>query len=183
MKNIYILLATLLVNSNAFAQKYWEQANVSSSYSVAENYKVAILPVKMQDMELQKEAQLKSTAAKKTEAELMGVKNLSLVPIDAVKTACQTYAFGGGDISFANYADIAKNVGADVICTIELSKEKMTIKGKEIGTVMAYIQLLDVSNNMMVLYTGKARSMNPISLEAEAELAIENALRRLKKVK
>jgi hypothetical protein len=113
----------------------------------------------------------------------MGVKNLSLVPIDAVKTACQTYAFGGGDISFANYADIAKNVGADVICTIELSKEKMTIKGKEIGTVMAYIQLLDVSNNMMVLYTGKARSMNPISLEAEAELAIENALRRLKKVK
>jgi hypothetical protein len=35
----------------------------------------------------------------------------------------------------------------------------------------------------MVLYAGKARSMNPISLEAEAELAIENALRRLKKVK
>jgi hypothetical protein len=134
-------------------------------------------------MELQRESQLKTTAAKKTEVELMAVKNLSLIPFEAVKNACQTYAFGGGDVAYNNYADIAKNVGADVLCTIELSKEKMTIKGKEIGTVMAYIQLLDVSNNMAVLYTGKARSMNPISLEAEAELAIENALKRLKKVK
>jgi len=183
MKHLLVLLTAILFNVNAIAQKYWEQSNVSSSYSAQKNYKVGLLPVKMQDMELQKEAQLKSTAAKKTETELMGVKNLSLIPFEAVKNACQTYAFGGGDIAFNNYADIAKNVGADVLCTIELSKEKMTIKGKEIGTVMAYIQLLDVSNNMAVLYTGKARSMNPISLEAECELAIENALKRLKKVK
>jgi hypothetical protein len=183
MKNIYILLTALLMSFNAFGQKYWEQSNVSSSYSAQKNYKVGLLPVKMLDMELQREAQLKSTAAKKTETELMGVKNLSLIPFEAIKSACQTYAFGGGDIAFNNYTDIAKNVGADVLCTIELSKEKMTIKGKQIGTVMAYIQLLDVSNNMGVLYTGKARSMNPISLEAECELAIENALKRLKKVK
>jgi hypothetical protein len=183
MKYLLVLYTTLLCSFTAFGQKYWEQSNVSSSYSAQKNYKVGLLPAKMLDMELQSEAQLKSTAAKKTETELMGVKNISMIPFEVVKSACKTYAFGGGDIAYNNYADIAKNVGADVLCTIELSKEKMTIKGKQIGTVMAYIQLLDVSNSMGVLYTGKARSMNPISLEAECEMAIENALRRLKKVK
>jgi hypothetical protein len=183
MKNIILLVSFLLLGCSSFAQKFWEQSNVSSAYTTSKTYKVALLPVKMQDMELQKEAQLKSTAAKKTEMELMGVKNINLIPVEAVKSACNTYAFGGGDIAYNNYAELAKQLGADMICTVELSKEKMTIKNSQIGTVMAYIQLLDVSNNMTVLYTGKARAMNPLSLEAETELAIENALKRLKKVK
>jgi hypothetical protein len=183
MKNIAFIVSFLLFGCSTFAQKFWQQSSVSSSYTTSKNYRVALLPVKMQDMELQKEAQLKSTAAKKTEMELMGVKNISLLPFEAVKSACNTYAFGGGDIAYNNYADVARQLGADIICTVELSKEKMTIKKSQIGTVMAYIQLLDVSNNMAVLYTGKARAMNPLSLEAETELAIENALVRLKKVK
>jgi len=164
-----------------FSQKFWEQSNLSSSYDKNKTYRVAILNVETNDMELQQEVGLKNTARRQMMTELTGVSNFVMIPLAQIDEACKIHVFGGTSVSASDFPKIAKSLNADLFVTCELSKDKAMIKRKEIGTVMAYIEVYDVQNST-IIYTGKARSINPISLQVETEMAVQRALRKLLKL-
>ena len=66
---------------------------------------------------------------------------------------------------------------------VQLSKDKRIIKKKEVGTIMAFIQIFDVEANNIVIYSGKGRSINPLSETVEIEMAVEKAMDKLVKQK
>jgi hypothetical protein len=176
MNKLTFILAFILSIQLGFSQKYWEQSNLSGSFDLKKNYKVAILPVISTNADLQK---LDNVAYNKIVTELMACSQFQLINKSQVQQSINKFSFGVSGLDAASYADLAKDLNADIIITCELSSDKQTIKKKEVGTVMAFIQLLDMKNNGTIIYAGKARAMNPISQQSETEYAIQIALKKL----
>jgi hypothetical protein len=91
-------------------------------------------------------------------------------------SAVNLYRFGGGPVSASNYSDISKTTGARLLVYCTLSRDKTTIKKKEVSTLMAWIQVFDAESGFSAIYTCRARSVNPLSEQAETEGAVRKAL-------
>lgn len=176
-----MLLAMLAFNGNmALAQtKYWQEANLSRSFKADQEYKVAILPMQFSfDVEADELAPLQNTCRQKLALELAETENVTTINHDAVDEAVNLHRFGGSALSPIAYPEIAKQVGANVIATCSFSKEEK-LAGKRIGAgigiIQATVTLTEVATGK-VLYSGKARASNPLSLQDEAEYAIQLAM-------
>ncbi len=145
---------------------------------MTKNYRVAILPVNSTNTSLLKLADM---AYNSITTELMACSKFQLVNKNLVQQAVNKFSFGISGLDVSSYAELAKDLNVDIIVLCDLSADKQTLKGKEIGTVMAFIQFLDMKNSANVFYVGKARAINPISAEAEMELAIQKALSKFVK--
>ncbi len=166
-----------------FGQKFWSEANISSSYNSKKNYTVAILPVTSSDASLKDRNELMDAAYNQLSTILTGVKNFQTVNKETVLQACYKYAFGAGNINVSNYKQIATDINANLLVLVQLSKDKRTIKKKEVGTIMAFIQFFDVEANNTVIYSGKGRSINPLSETVEIEMAVEKAMEKMVRLK
>lgn len=173
MKYLTFILAFFLSMQIGYSQKYWEQSNISSNFDLTKNYKVAILPINSTNPSLLKLADL---AYNSITSELMACSKFQLLNKNLVQQAVNKFSFGISGLDASSYAELAKDLNVDILVLCDLSADKQTIKKKEIGTVMAFVQFLDMKNNANVLYIGKARAINPLSAEAELELAIQKAL-------
>jgi len=178
MKNISFILAFMTCSLFGFSQKYWEQSNLSSSFDLTKSYRVAILPVTSTNMDLLK---LENVSYNKITTELMACSKFQIINKNQVQQSINKFSYGVSGLNPNSYPELAKDLNADILLICELSSDKQLIKKKEIGTVLAYIQLLDMKNNATVVYSGKARAINPISAEAETEYAIQKALDKLVK--
>jgi len=176
MKNTFFLLAFITCSIFGYSQKYWEQSNLSPNFDLTKNYRVAIIPITSLNMDLIKLADI---SYNKITTELMACSKFQLINKNQVQQSINKFSYGVSGLDPNSYAELAKDLNADILLVCELSSDKQIIKKKEIGTVMAYIQLLDMKNNATVVYVGKARAINPISTEAETEYAIQKALDKL----
>jgi len=178
MKKISLLLTLILVSFFGFSQKYWEQSNLTPSFDLTKNYRVAIIPATSSNMDLLK---LSDITYNKITTELMACSKFQLLNKNQVQQSINKFSYGVSGIDPNSYGELAKDLNADILVICELSADKQMIKKKEIGTVLAYIQLLDMKNSATVVYAGKARAINPLSAEAECEFAIQKALNKLVK--
>lgn len=180
MKKSFVIFTIVICSSVfAFAQKYWENSNISGSFDKTKTYKVAILPVISNDAELSGEAGLLTLAYNEISINLTGVSKFTVINKQLVEEAVNTYKFSGGSLNTSDYSLIAAKANADLLVYCELSRDMNIVKKKEVSTVMAYIQLLDVKSDFTALYSGKARMLNPVSKQSEMEYAIRKALKKL----
>ena len=179
MKKISIISILLLCFQFGFSQKFWVQSNISANFDLKKSYKVAILPVTSTSEEL---AKLADISYNKITNELMTCSRFQVVNKSTVQQAVNKFSFGISGMDASNYPELAKLLNADILMLCELTSEKQIRKKKEVGTVTAFIQIFDMKNEAIVVYSGKARSINPISAQAEAEFAIQKALEKLVKV-
>jgi len=179
-KYLFTLLIILFVSLTTFAQKFWEQSTLSAGFDVTKSYKVAILPVFSGNIELTGNKNIFDAVYNKINLELTASSKFQVLPKFAVEQAVNKFRYGSSvTIDPSKYNDLAKELKVDLLVICELSNDKQMIKKKEIGTVMAYIQVFNMKNEALVAYSGKARAINPISAEAEAEFAAQKALRVL----
>lgn len=175
------ILITILAVLTAFAVqaqkgKYWLNANTNSTFNFGQNYKVGILPIITNEPDMV--GSLSDLAMSEISVNLTGVSKFQLINTQVFKQAVSTNCYAG-QISVSCYPDICKATGAQLLVYCELSRDMNIIKKKEVSTVMAYIQVFDASNDFTVVYTAKARSINPLSAQAEMEGAIRKALEGL----
>ena len=179
MKRSILLLSLILCFTYSFSQKYWEESNISTSFDAAKKYKVAILPIVSNDAETSGEENLLKLAYNEINIQLTGVANFQVVTKQKMDETVNLYRFGGGPVNSANYTDIAKALGVDLLVYCELSRDMGIVKKKEISTIMAYLQIFDAKSDFTAVYTAKARSINPLSKQSEVELAVTKSLAKL----
>jgi len=178
MKKISIISLLILCFQFGYSQKFWAQSNISANFDLKKNYKIAILPISAGSEELAKLADISNN---KITNELMVCSRFQVINKSNVQQAVNKFSFGISGMDAANYPELAKLLNADLLMLCELTSEKQIIKKKEVSTVTAFIQIFDMKNEAIVVYSGKARSINPISAQAEAEFAIQKALDKLVK--
>lgn len=162
--------------------KFWQEGNISTSYDASKIYKVAILPISVIDPTLEDRQDLKTLAYNQAILSFSAIGNLSLISKETVEQACNTLAFGATKISSSQYQELANYLNVDLLATCVLSKEKMNLlKNKEVGTIMATLQLIEPNKNNAIMYIGRGRSINPLSESNETETAVQQAVAGLKK--
>lgn len=180
---IFLSLFFSLFLSLSFAQKgkYWENANYNSSFNFNKGYKIGILPVVPPEQVLD-DSELSKIAYNELEINLAGLKGSSLISKEIMVKAVNMYRFGGGPIDASSYKDICEYTGAQLLILCELSHDMTIIKKKEVGTIMATVHIFDAASDFMSVYIGKARALNPLSEQSETEIAVRNALNKLKEI-
>lgn len=178
MKKICIISLLLIATISVFSQKFFEQSNMSPKFDMSKSYRLAILPLSSPNMELMKQATI---GYNKITNELMVCSKFQILNKSQVEQSVNKLGFGVSGLSPNSYPELAKELNADLLMLCELSNEKQVIKKKEVGTVTANIQIFDMKNEAIVIYSGKARAINPISADAETEFAIQKALTKLTK--
>lgn len=180
---IFLSLFFSLFLTLSFAQKgkYWENANYNSSFNFTKSYKIGILPVVLSEQAYD-DSELSKIAYNELEINLAGIPGYSLIPRDAMVKAVNIYRFGGGPVDISNYKDICDYTNVQLLVLCELSRDLTIIKKKEISTVMATVHIFDAASDFMEVYIGKARALNPLSEQAETEIAVRNALNVLKEI-
>lgn len=174
-----LTLSTTMVHAQA---SYWKQATLSKHFKTDKEYKIAILPMVFSfDLENVDVQALQTTCRQKLAIELGENDNTTIIGTDQVDEAINMHKFGGSMLSTAAYTEVAKQVGANVIATCTFTREDK-IAGQKVGAGLGVIQALIVLTEVStgkVLYTGKARASNPLSLQDEAEYVIQLALYKM----
>lgn len=179
MKHTFLIFTLFLIVFSASAQKFWEQSSYTGKIDKSKTYKVAVLPVKSADALALSAPAAANAAYNQLYIELAAITNFNLISKNTVEQAVNKFNFGISGLSPASYAALAKELGADLFVVAELSNEKQKIKKYQVGTVMAFVQVFDMKNDAMVLYVSRARAINPVSPESEAEFAVQKALKKL----
>jgi len=175
MLNRILLAGILSLSLFACSKNYFQQTNVSPSFSKATRYKIILVkPSFISSKPIQTDEALnRCTFHLRAETSKL---NFDVMGNDKFDEACRARSFGGsGTISESLALEAAKSLGANTVAFTEISTE--SIQGGL--PLMATIRILNTSDGSQ-LYTGKARSDNPASLEAGLEFAIEKALEGLK---
>lgn len=174
MKKIFGLLC-MVIGFISCSQNYFVQHNVSPAYKSTARYKGILMKPRLVSAQAitTDEAVSRATFHLRTE---LAKRNFDFLPNDAFEEACRALSFGGsGQVSETVANQAAKKSGADVLVYCEIATE--SIKGGL--PLMATIRIVSVADGVE-LYAGKARSDNPVSLEAGMEFAVEKALEGLK---
>lgn len=175
MRPTILLLLLLPVFGNAYAQKYFTEYSMRPDYTFNRSETFLLLEVTMRDDAPSGDSEALNAAINQLR---MSLQRRGTV-VDRKKTdeLLRTYRFGGGgNISTSDYKAIAQASGATHFVRCELSRDPSVFKKKSLSTVMAYIEILDARDGFNVVYSGRARTINPLSAQAEAEQAVRMAL-------
>lgn len=178
MRTILFSIVVSLFFNAGFAQKYWVQSNTSKSLDFNKTYKVAILPVFSNDMDLEADQQIKGVAYNNLSLQLNSTGKFMPVNKQIVEQAIQKYRYGGGSINANNYNDIATELGVDYLITCEINKDQGSAI-KDFVPILVYVQMIDPKDGGIAVYSGKARAKSFLSRDAEIEKALENAMKEL----
>lgn len=176
MKKIVIFsLITSILFIYACSPKYLAKGVVTSSYNKAKTYKTIVLPPVTSNLDQTGNNTIAELAFKDIVGELSSVSALNIFgDYRSMRKKANTYKYGAAENTDINIAvKVAKAAGADIFVVSKISKEKQNMP------VRVNIEIYNLSQTL--LYSGQGRAANPASLEAETELAIEFALRELKK--
>lgn len=175
MKNSIVFLLGLTFMLAGCSKNYFQQTQVSSAFSKFIRYKAIVMkPVLISSKNLASE-ELINRCKFHLQGELSKL-NFDLVNSEGFEEVWRARSFGGsGMITEATAAEVAKSMGVQALVYCDISTE--SIQGGL--PLMATVRILG-TDNLLLLYTGKARADNPASLEAGLEFAIEKALEGLK---
>jgi hypothetical protein len=170
-----VLFLFLLAGLVSCSKNYFQQTNASPSFNKATRYKIILVkPSLVSGKPIQTEEAL-NRCAFHLRAEISKL-NFDVMGNDRFDEACRARSFGGSGTVAENTAlEAAKSLGANALAFTEITTE--SIQGGL--PLMATVRILSTADGSQ-LYTGKARSDNPASLEAGLEFAIEKALEGLK---
>lgn len=175
MMNRILLFACVLVGVVACSKNYFQQTSASPSYSKTTRYKVILVKPNFVSSKPIQTEEAASRCLFHLRGELSKI-NFEILPNDQFEEAMRARSFGGsGNVNELVAMEAAKSVGANAVAYTEISTE--SIQGGL--PLMASIRILSTVDGSQ-LYSGKARSDNPASLEAGLEFAIEKALEGLK---
>ncbi len=171
MKKLFKLLVFTLLLA-ACSPKYFMQGTVSNNFDKSKTYNVAIMPPVIKGVG--ETANLQDKCYGKLKAELMNVKNLNIKgDLTSIKKAIKNNQIGASDyVDHDLYKKAAESVGCEAYVFTEITRESDKLP------VLAQVEIFDVQSGN-TLYVGRGRGQNPLTVEAEAELAIELALKSL----
>lgn len=171
----FYLLCLMLAGLFACSKNYFQQTSASPAYSKTTRYKIILVKPTLTSSRPLNTDELVNRSLFHLRAELSKI-NFEVMPNDKFEEAMRARSFGGsGNVSESVAMEAAKSAGATAVAYTEISTE--SIQGGL--PLMATIRILGTADGSQ-LYSGKARSDNPASLEAGLEFAIEKALDGLK---
>lgn len=175
MMNRILLLTLALAGLVACSKNYFQQTSASPSYSKTTRYKIILVKPTLTSSKPLNTDELVNRSLFHLRGELSKI-NFDVMPNDRFEEAIRARSFGGsGNVSELVATEAAKSIGASAVAYTDISTE--SIQGGL--PLMATIRILSAADGSQ-LYSGKARSDNPASLEAGLEFAIEKALEGLK---
>lgn len=170
-----IFLYTVLILSLASCSKnYFQQTALSPSFDLTKQYRLVLADPVLKSVQTGNPDELKNRAYQHLSIEFQKIRNFNLVDKSSYENEVRIRKFGNLDVDLNTAREAAKAAGAQAIAYTELSTEP--VKGGL--PMMAYIQVLDLQSGN-IMYTGKARMDNPVSLEAGLEFAVEKAMEEL----
>ena len=173
--NTFLFFILLLTSVFSCSKNYFQQTSASPAYSKTTRYKVILVKPNLVSSKPLNSDELVNRSLFHLRAELSKI-NFDVLPNDKFEEALRARSFGGsGNVSESVAMEAAKSVGATAVAYTEISTE--SIQGGL--PLMATIRIMSTADGSQ-LYSGKARSDNPASLEAGLEFAIEKALEGLK---
>lgn len=169
IKKIFLLTLLIIL---ACSKAYFKQGStLPPDFDKTRTYKVAILPFLVRGEIGQPNQVLRDRAYTRLQVILQNTGKFLVIDKFTVEQATRKHEFGTmGKVDPALARTIGKEVGAELVALTELSLNPVGGGLK----ILANVQILDV-NKEYVIYTGQARTDNPISVEAGAEKAIELA--------
>jgi len=172
-KTIFFALIAMIFLASC-SEKYVMDAKMASSFDKSQTYKLALMPVQIENVEGVDHKSFANRAYNQTTLQITGAKNVSVVGKSSVQASANKYVFGGQKtVNFKTAQKIANEVGANLIAYCTISKEKAD------GPLLAEIHIYDL--NELTIYHGKARSINPVSDEGSMDFAIEKAMEKFVK--
>jgi len=171
---VCVLLLVVCGLLGSCSEKYVAHSAVNPGFDVSRTYKIAIMPLLVRNASLTPGSFERDSAYVFLQRRLMETGKLTPMDKSTIDRAVSVQEFGQqGAVSPAKAREIGKQLGADLVCLAEVNIEQGSV-------VSATMDLLDVSSVTMV-YSGSARSTNPISTIAAAEYALEQATDKLVK--
>ena len=168
-----IIAGVLLLG--ACSPKYLSKGVLSGSFNKGKTYKAVIMPPVTIDMKQKGNNSISEMGYKNIVSELSSVSAFVVTGnFRGMRKQANTYKYGAmGNADFTVAIKVAKAMGANAVVISKISKEKANLP------VRVNIEIYDINETM--LYNGQGRAANPASAEAETELAVEFALKQLKK--
>ncbi len=169
---LFTLIAVVILSS--CSAKYLSKGQKTGSLK-NQVYKVIVLPPVASGVSLTGNNSISEMAYKDMVNELSGSESFNILgSYRDIRKKANMYKFGGLESTDMNAAiKVAKAFNADGLVITRVSKEK------EDYPIRVNVEIYDI--DQALLYTGQGRAANPLSLEAETELAVEYALKELKK--
>jgi hypothetical protein len=175
MNRFHFLFVGIVLLFGACSKNYFQQTQVSPAFSKSTRYKTILVKSTLLSSQALPGEEVINRCNFHLRAEISKL-NFEVMGTEKFEEVCRARSFGGtGTISESIALDAAKSLGVQALVFSEISTE--SIKGGL--PLMATIRILNAADGSQ-LYSGKARSDNPISLEAGLEFAIEKALEGLK---
>jgi len=170
-----ISLLTGIFFITACSPKYLSKGVLGNSYSKAKTYKTIVLPPVTSGLNQTGNNPIAELAFKDLVSELSSISALNIFgDYRSMRKKANTYKYGATENTDIDIAvKVAKAAGANAFVVSKISKEKENLP------IRVNIEIYDLSKTL--LYNGQGRAANPASIEAETELAIEFALKVLKK--
>jgi len=171
MKKKIFLAVIAMIFLASCSEKYVMDAKMASSFDKSATYKLALMPVEIENLEGVDYKSFANRAYNQTTLQITGAKNVNVIGKSSIQSAANKYVFGGQKtVNFKTAKKIANEVGANLIAYCTVSKEKAD------GPLLAEIHIYDL--NELTIYHGKARSINPVSDEGSMDFAIEKAMEK-----
>ena len=172
-KTIFILLITVFILQSC-SDKYIMDARMSKTFDKTETYKLALMPVQIENITGINNESFKNRAYNQTTLQMTGLGKINVVSKSSVQSSVNKHVFGGQKtVNFKTAKVIADELGANLIAFCTISKE---IKD---GPLLAEIFIYNLEES--TIYHGKARSINPVSNEGSMDFAIEKAMEKFVK--
>ncbi len=174
MKKTIFFAIIAMVFLASCSEKYVMDARMSNSFDKSGTYKLALMPVQIENVAGVDHKSFANRAYNQTTLQITGAGNVNVIGKSSVQSAVNKYAFGGQKtVNFKTAKKVANEVGADLIAYCTISKEQAD------GPLLAEIHIYDL--NELTIYHGKARSINPVSDEGSMDFAIEKAMEKFVK--
>jgi uncharacterized ParB-like nuclease family protein len=155
----------------ACTKKYLVNASLDPAFNVKRTYRIAIMPFLVQGA-ITPPSVDRDKAYDYLQQRLMETGKLPPIDKFTVEKAARMYEFGqSGKVDPALARQIAKDLGADLVCVAEATTEENEI-------VSVSVQIYPVEG-ASVIYSATARMANPASRIAAVGLALELATKDL----
>jgi len=169
---ICVLLPAFCILLGSCSQKYIGHSVIDPGFDTRRTYSVAIMPLLVRGPLVTPGSFERDRAYGFLLRRLMETGKLRPMDRPTVERAVGLQEYGQqGAVSPAKAREIGRELGAQLVCLAEVSIERDSV-------ISATVDVLDVGTTTTV-YSGTARSANPVSAIAAAEYALEQATEKL----
>jgi len=174
-KTFFIILVFACFALAACSPKYLAKGTATQKYQKTTNYQLVILPPVTVNMNQSGNNTLSELAYKDIANQIAEVSNFIVTgDFRSIRIKANAYKYGAlENTNLEDAVNVAKEMGAAALVISKISREH------ENYPIRVNIEIYDTQKQL--LYSGQGRAANPLSAEAEIELAVEYALQQLKK--